>query len=159
SRAGETARDPAVSAGPARFIDEYDVVRSEDIEAAAEQSELVSDENDAGEWQSEPRPTSTQQLYRTRAAWALAFAEMRLEGNQRDDPDLRREARQVLCPKGPVLQWKELLEVHRRLRDGLGALRSGRLWTYPVSGTERTLYPGPGGLVGPLFPVMETHSL
>jgi len=87
---------------------------------------------------------------RERAAWVLKFAEMNLEGRLRADANLTREARQRVAPEcARHLQWGELLAVHRRIREGLGALRSGQPWKYEAE-VEHVVLPSASGLNGPL---------
>lgn len=93
-----------------------------------------------------PQPNALQR----RVAWLLRFADTDLAGRRRDDPRLRKNAWRAVDPTcARPLQWGELREVHKHLREGLNQLRAGQPWRLEITG-EHVLVPGPRGLDGPL---------
>lgn len=95
---------------------------------------------------------------RERAAWLLKFVEMDLGARLRDDRQLRLEAQRRIDPGGGrLLQWGELQQVHRHIREGLQVLRERLPWRYEAPG-EHVLVPGAQGLSGPLMGRFETKD-
>src|SRR5438552_1226154 len=107
-------------------------------------------------WGGNTRLMGRNRVLRERAAWLLTFAEMDLGARLRGDRQLRLEAkRRMDSGGGRLLQWGELQQVHRHVREGLQALRERRPWRYAAQG-EHVLVPGAQGLSGPLMGRFET---